>query len=376
MSIVNKQIFLRGVDKTDDILSCRKVKDGYRIMFKSATHVYTYSDDLVEIRETRPSHASVHSVYGYLRSCAEFSPLKNDNEESLLLKAFVAIRKVNVNSALATYINPIKNPPKQLETKSLIFPFGCNESQYRAVEGAFRSSVSIIQGPPGTGKTQTILNIVANLVTQKKSVLVVSQNNEAIANVKDKLAKAEYGLDFIVASMGRRESIENFIADQKTYPSYIQEWDRAGVKKSEIHQACKKLLQYFKNREQIASLKQERSNLELEYKYFCDIKPYDNPKVLKTLSRRFSYQLVDLYKTLLESGERRQSFGLIKRIQLCFSGFRHLKFKNILPWQVFCSLKEAFFVSRLNEIAAEIARLEIDCGPINPKKIYDESLGY
>ena len=211
---------------------------------------------------------------------------------------------MNENSALASYINPFSSPPKWYSPKNLIFPFGCNECQYNAVLGAFSSSISIIQGPPGTGKTQTILNIVANLITQGKTVLVVSQNNEAIANVKDKLAKKEYGLDFIVASMGKRESIENFIANQKTYPAYIQDWNRIGVKKSEIHQACKGLLKYFKNKEQIASLKQEHSNLELEYKYFLNIGSYNNPKVLKILSRRFSFQLVDLYKSLLKSGEK------------------------------------------------------------------------
>lgn len=51
----------------------------------------------------------------------------------------------------------------------LIFPFGINESQLHAVEQAFTSQISLIEGPPGTGKTQTILNIVANILLREKT---------------------------------------------------------------------------------------------------------------------------------------------------------------------------------------------------------------
>ena len=52
---------------------------------------------------------------------------------------------------------------------SLVYPFGVNESQLQAVEQAFASQISLIEGPPGTGKTQTILNIVANIVLRGKN---------------------------------------------------------------------------------------------------------------------------------------------------------------------------------------------------------------
>lgn len=57
--------------------------------------------------------------------------------------------------------------------------------------------ISVVQGHPGTGKTQTILNIIANIVSSGKTVLIVSNNNSATANVQEKLNK--YGFDFIVA---------------------------------------------------------------------------------------------------------------------------------------------------------------------------------
>lgn len=45
------------------------------------------------------------------------------------------------------------------------------------------NQISVIQGPPGTGKTQTILNIIANILMQGKTVQIVSNNNSATENV-------------------------------------------------------------------------------------------------------------------------------------------------------------------------------------------------
>ncbi|UKI40073.1 MAG: AAA family ATPase [Alistipes putredinis] len=52
----------------------------------------------------------------------------------------------------------------------LIYPFGSNASQLKAVQRAFEHSISVIQGPPGTGKTQTILNIIANILVAGKKL--------------------------------------------------------------------------------------------------------------------------------------------------------------------------------------------------------------
>ena len=66
----------------------------------------------------------------------------------------------------------LKGKEEKSKINSLIFPFGCNNSQFKAVSTALNNQVSIIQGPPGTGKTQTILNIIANLFMHDKTVLI------------------------------------------------------------------------------------------------------------------------------------------------------------------------------------------------------------
>lgn len=65
-------------------------------------------------------------------------------------------------TVLNSYIS--KKSELREEKYNLIYPFGINETQLQAVKRAFLSQVSIIEGPPGTGKTQTILNIIANII--------------------------------------------------------------------------------------------------------------------------------------------------------------------------------------------------------------------
>ena len=95
-----------------------------------------------------------------------------------------------------------------------IFPFGCNASQYKAVKAALENKISVIQGPPGTGKTQTILNIIANLLIKGCTVMVVSNNNSATKNVLEKLSAEKYGLGFLVAQLGKYDNKEIFIQSQ------------------------------------------------------------------------------------------------------------------------------------------------------------------
>lgn len=85
---------------------------------------------------------------------------------------------------------------------------GPNSSQFTAVESN-GEQISIIEGPPGTGKTQTILNIIANIVKNGKTVAVVSNNNSATENVYEKLKK--YDLDFLCARLGKSSNKLDFI---------------------------------------------------------------------------------------------------------------------------------------------------------------------
>jgi very-short-patch-repair endonuclease len=55
------------------------------------------------------------------------------------------------------------------------------------------NSLVVLQGPPGTGKSQTIVNIVADALAQKKTVMVVCQKRSAIEVVHKRLSAAGLG---------------------------------------------------------------------------------------------------------------------------------------------------------------------------------------
>lgn len=109
----------------------------------------------------------------------------------------------------------------KVSTGPLIYPFGVNASQLGAVEQAFTSQVSVIEGPPGTGKTQTILNIIANVLVRGKTVAVLSNNNSAVENVYEKLGRS--GLDYLVANLGNKKHRESFFASLPIVPLNVPE---------------------------------------------------------------------------------------------------------------------------------------------------------
>lgn len=68
-----------------------------------------------------------------------------------------------------------------------------DSSQTMAILEARSGRNLIIQGPPGTGKSQTITNIIADLVGQRKTVLFVSEKMAALEVVKNRLDECHLG---------------------------------------------------------------------------------------------------------------------------------------------------------------------------------------
>ncbi len=66
-------------------------------------------------------------------------------------------------------------------------------SQLRAIELAKAGMSFVLQGPPGTGKSQTIANIIAELLGQGKHVLFVSEKRAALEVVHSRLTRCGLG---------------------------------------------------------------------------------------------------------------------------------------------------------------------------------------
>ena len=143
-----------------------------------------------------------------------------------------------------------------------------------AVSAALENQISVIQGPPGTGKTQTILNIIANLLATGKTVLVVSNNNSATENVLEKLSDPKNALGFLVAPLGKGENKTAFIQGQTGLYPKLSEWKQSPERqvelKGRVASLSVELSELFAKQERLATAKQELNALTLEMKYFAD----------------------------------------------------------------------------------------------------------
>lgn len=105
----------------------------------------------------------------------------------------------------------------------IVFP--ADLSQHQAVIKANHGSNLAIQGPPGTGKSQTIANIISNLLFEGKKVLFVSEKAAALNVVKNKMK--EVGLEEICLDLhGENLNKKKFIISiKKRLDNYQKQYD-------------------------------------------------------------------------------------------------------------------------------------------------------
>lgn len=264
----------------------------------------------IEICDTKKSIGQTESVINYFKEIlkktggvsfdiqSDESDSENPNQISaeILLKALEGIDVLESRSALSNYIDGI-NPAHSSPEETLIYPFGCNASQKLAVETTLRNSISIVEGPPGTGKTQTILNIIANLIVQNKTVAIVSNNNTAVFNVREKLEK--YGYEMIVASLGNKDNKASFFKnteEQTVNQDFKIPEERLTLAMNEVRDLDSILMKCFQSRNKLATLKTELSDAELEFNHIKAEQPLKQ-NIKSALDKKF-YRKWNLRKAL------------------------------------------------------------------------------
>ena len=85
-------------------------------------------------------------------------------------------------------------------------------SQTEAIEYAINGKSFVLQGPPGTGKSQTITNMIAELIYNGKKVLFVSEKMAALEVVYNNLKKAKLS-DFCLELHSYKANKKDFIDD-------------------------------------------------------------------------------------------------------------------------------------------------------------------
>lgn len=340
-----------------------------RYTFYRVTYANGYYENLdgSEVYVTRtPINKNGGSTWDYLRKLAAETGLLTEDDESILSKQYELVDMKRDNVPLAQYLGDKTKLAAHPLPNQVYFPFGCNASQKSAVEAALKHQVSIIQGPPGTGKTQTILNIIANLLVEGKSVLVVSNNNSAVENVAEKLDGE--GLGFIVAKLGSVKNKEAFIDSQTSYP-YMTAWTITEPKM--VNQLAKesleKVSQGFDGQLRQAQLKAEYDALLKETMYNEMLQA--NEVSGSWLNGKSSTKLMKLFNLYQMMVEKEQKPSLWFRLKWSFSlDWKMFSFLNCQPSSVINSLGSAYYYSRKAEIEQELQTIESQLQSINLKQ--------
>ncbi len=394
MDNIGKKIFLKGKNRTDDIIKCVRSGKFYKITFKNnKTYTYTYNYHDVKITEPDKEELFIDYRLNYFKSIASKIGLEYTTEKGLkfniLLKNYGIIEKVIPKTILHSFLKgelpPEENKDdnkhsvffkiiklfKNKEKEFPIFPFGFNISQKQAVDNALNNNLSTIEGPPGTGKTQTILNIIANLVTRGQSVAVVSSNNSATKNIIDKLKK--YEVDFICAYLGNTENKEEFIKSQSLIPQ-MEDWE---IKNDEIKQIQKSLKQRYRalqekliQQSELSKLKQELSAYETEYSHHLKyIEQFNIKKIPKEISKIKSSQKaleLSFFAEIFDIDYKYQNkFIELIKIFLEFLGIKKIKrasinklLKNYSKECLVALYQQKFYEIKIAENKKAVKRLE------------------
>jgi superfamily I DNA and/or RNA helicase len=276
MPLKKEQIYIDGINRTEDIVSYRFIgmgfiKDKCAIQYKYNDTEYFYSANRVTIVKSAINCERSNDLFHYLNQIANTVGLTTEEGKNILADSYSRITFIPEYSILANFLNRVQPTTNNLSKPIEIFPFGFNISQKDAVNKAFCSPLSVIEGPPGTGKTQTILNIIANAVINGQSVAVVSSNNSATKNVYEKLQKN--GIEFIAALLGNSTNKKEFIDSQTDIPDLLP-FNLSEKEKSDINLSCKNLFnqlsEYLQQKNELALLNQELDSLTTEYKHFQD----------------------------------------------------------------------------------------------------------
>ena len=342
----------------------------YEFVGKDAAYIHVcfknnverdYYKSQLDIQESYLNKKDAANVFDYIKETSKLSNLKNEsNGEQLLPKKFKKISFLRSDVALTKYLNP-KSLKESIDGEYMpIFPFGCNNSQYVAVKQAMENQISVIQGPPGTGKTQTILNIIANILIQGKTVQVVSNNNSATENVFEKLSSSKYNLGFIVATLGKSDNKINFINNQKTnYPDFTS-WKSDDIQDDfmqQVQEKSKKLKTVFDKQERLAQLNQELNRLKIERKYFNEYLNETNVTVDYTKYKRSmkSNKWMKLWQECQSISEVNKDINFFFKLKFFFKyGLYNFSIYSLEISQIITTFQAFYYETRENEILKEL----------------------
>lgn len=141
---------------------------------------------------------------------------------------------------------------EKLSVYEMYHVIDADPSQLAVIEDAKAGLNLVVEGPPGTGKSQTIVNLIAELMARGKSVLFVSNKMAALKVVKERLDKVGLGcfcLELYSRKANKREvlkELERCVCRQASGSVPLRkDYDELEIIKSELNEYATALREPF-----------------------------------------------------------------------------------------------------------------------------------
>lgn len=327
----------------------------YRII-RSGKKDLLFRRSEVQLQQNCLTDGKNQAVFQYFKETAAAISLVAENGSNILSMQYDKIQQVSEDTVLSSYLAPQKEIKAPRMPEAIIYPFGLNQSQKLAVERALSSKISIIQGPPGTGKTQTILNIIANVVRSEKTVAVVSNNNSATHNVAEKLEKKKVA--FLTAFLGNLTNKQKFLdAQTGAYPD-MNDWEMQPEERQQLEQETtalsEELNEMLNAKNRIAEIEQEFLQLTPEQHYFEEYYATYRDVPSESLNKLSSQKILALWMEFEQHAEHETRLGLLQKLSIMFRFNRGaLKLFLRSPELVIPYLQNQFYFVKKQELENE-----------------------
>ena len=349
------EVFVHRKPK-QDIIEVIDFSRYYKVFYENKKSMVVNRADFSIIDDIKKPSIQWQLRFNYFK---ELSRQSQDGDINHLTYQYENIDPTLTHTVLNRYLTHSKIEKRELHN-ILIYPFGLNLSQKKAVENAFSSNISFIEGPPGTGKTQTILNIIANTIYQNKTVAVVSNNNAAISNVREKLDEHDFG--FVTALLGNKDNKMVFFWEKSETKrnEIITNWSTDSDDVQYLEKQCRtytqKLPKLYEKENILAKLKIDLININKEFEHF----KYQNKNIIlprkKIINKTKDLENLIRFKIELEHIQTKSRFkAFLLKIKYGFS-FKNETEDSIKDLMNFLDFN--YYKLKIQNIEREITKIE------------------
>ena len=191
---------------------------------------------------------------------------------------------LNIVNEEYTQAKPVDCQQKTMETFFPVTPLSLSDAQLNVIKNIENTKLVSVFGPPGTGKSQTIVNLVAHLIANGKTVLVASRMDKAVDVVAERLNAL--GAPFLALRAGRlnyQRELSMQLQDLLSNKVDLDEDTESSIlcDTSDMEELLKTMRSMEKKAETIIKLEQDWTTADEEIK--AQEAQHQNPRYIKSV---------------------------------------------------------------------------------------------